>query len=396
MTLLPSLRRFRPGVLAAAFATYVVFLGIGVVDPVLPTIAESMGATHTMVELLFTSYILVMSLAMLASGAVATRIGDKRTMALGVAFVAVFAGLCGFAPNVEVLALLRGGWGLGNALFTTTALAIVVGLSRGDTGSAITLFEGALGLGIASGPLLGGFLGSLSWRYPFYAAATMAAVGLCITYFAVESPDGEERDQSVTDVLGALRDPAVVGNALVGLLYTFGFFVVLAYTPLTLSGLSAVGLGLTFFGWGALLAVGSVGVSHRLVSRYGAVTTIGATLVGFALVLAAMGVVGPRGRLALVVASGLLCGIANAVLTTLAIDVSPYSRSVSSASYNSLRWFGAAFAPVVSGYLGSTYGAETPFFLGAGAVALAVLGLLARGDTLRAAVAAPEDAATAD
>ncbi|WP_044958040.1 MFS transporter [Halarchaeum acidiphilum] len=395
MSPLSTLRRFRPGVLAAAFATYVVFLGIGVVDPVLPTIAEAMGASHTMVELLFTSYILVMALAMLVSGPIATRLGDKRTMTLGVAFVVVFAGLCGLAPSIDALALLRGGWGLGNALFTTTVLAIIVGLSRGDTASSITLFEGALGMGIASGPLIGGFLGSLSWRYPFFAAAALAAVGLCITVFTVESPETAESEQSVRDVLGALRHPAVIGNALVGLLYTFAFFVVLAYTPLTLD-LGAIGLGLVFFGWGAFLALGSVVVSSRLVSRYGAVTTMAGTLTAFVVILAAMGVAGPSARIALVVVSGLCCGISNAVLTTLAIEVSPFSRSISSASYNCLRWSGAAVAPVLSGYLGGQFGSATPFFLGAAVVALAVVGLLTSGDTLRTAVAAPEDAVGAD
>ncbi|MBP1953719.1 MFS family permease [Halarchaeum rubridurum] len=393
MSPLSTLRRFRPGVLAAAFATYVVFLGIGVVDPVLPTIAAAMGASHTMVELLFTSYILVMAIAMLFSGPIATRLGDKRTMTVGVGLVVVFAGLCGLAPSIDALALLRGGWGLGNALFTTTVLAIIVGLSRGDTASSITLFEGALGMGIASGPLIGGFLGSLSWRYPFFAASALAAVGLLITIFTVESPEGEEHDQSVRDVLGALRHPAVLGNALVGLLYTFGFFVVLAYTPLTLD-IGAIGLGLVFFGWGAMLALGSVAVSSRLVSRYGAVTTIGGTLAGFIVVLAAMGVAGPTARLALVVVSGLFCGISNAVLTTLAIEVSPFSRSISSASYNCLRWSGAAFAPIISGYLGGHYGTTVPFFLGALVVALAVGGLLVSGGTLRTAVSAPESAGT--
>ncbi|GAA0301137.1 MFS transporter [Halarchaeum salinum] len=395
MSPLSTLRRFRPGVLAAAFATYVVFLGIGVVDPVLPTIAAAMGASHTMVELLFTSYILVMAIAMLFAGPIATRLGSKRTMTVGVGLVVVFAGLCGLAPSIGALAFLRGGWGLGNALFTTTVLAIIVGLSRGDTASSITLFEGALGMGIASGPLIGGFLGSLSWRYPFFAAAALAAIGLLITIFTVESPEGEEHDQSVRDVLGALRHPAVLGNALVGMLYTFGFFVVLAYTPLTLT-LDAVGLGLVFFGWGAMLAVGSVVVSNRLVSRYGSVTTIAGTLVGFAVVLAAMGVAGPTARLALVVLSGLFCGISNAVLTTLAIEVSPFSRSISSASYNCLRWSGAAFAPILSGYLGGHYGTAVPFFLGAVLVVVAIAGLLVRGDTLRTAVAAPEDAVGAD
>lgn len=60
---------------------------------------------------------------------------------------------------------MRGGWGLGNALFVATARSIIVGAAPGDLGNAITLYEAALGLGISSGPLLGAVLGSMSWRY---------------------------------------------------------------------------------------------------------------------------------------------------------------------------------------------------------------------------------------
>ncbi|WP_420825984.1 MFS transporter [Halococcus salsus] len=78
MNPLSKFQQYPPAVLATALATFMAFLGIGVVDPVLPTIASSMGASHFMVELLFTSYLLVMAAAMFVSGALATRIGSKN------------------------------------------------------------------------------------------------------------------------------------------------------------------------------------------------------------------------------------------------------------------------------------------------------------------------------
>ncbi|PSN94873.1 hypothetical protein B9Q06_07575, partial [Candidatus Marsarchaeota G2 archaeon ECH_B_2] len=67
-------------VLATAFATFVAFMGIGVVDPLLPLIGREMGATPFQVEWLFTSYISVMAITMLISGYLATRLGSKRTL----------------------------------------------------------------------------------------------------------------------------------------------------------------------------------------------------------------------------------------------------------------------------------------------------------------------------
>ncbi|MFB6164875.1 MAG: MFS transporter [Haloarculaceae archaeon] len=382
------LRRFPPAVLATAFATFVAFLGIGVVDPVLPSIAETMGASHAMVELLFTSYILVMSVTMLVSGSLSTRLSAKTTMLLGLGLVAVFAGLCGLAPSVPALAVLRGGWGLGNALFTTTALAIIVGVSTEGTTAAVTLFEAALGLGIAAGPLVGGFLGAQSWRYPFFATSTLMVIGFAVTALAVSNPDRDEQRRTVRDVIGAFNHPAVLVNALVGLGYSFAFFVVLAYSPLALD-VSSMQLGVTFFGWGALVAICSVFVANRLVSRFGAVTTMVADLAGFALLLGVMSLTDGTTLLWLVVLTGAFCGVANATLTTLAMRVSPYSRSVSSAAYNSLRWAGAAFAPVIAGYVGGHYGATTPFLMGAVVVAAGVVALLASASVLRSSLSVP-------
>lgn len=168
-------------------------MGIGVVDPVLPLIERAMGAAPSQVEWLFTSYMTVMALAMLVSGVFGTRLGGKRTMLIGLGLVVVFATLSGLSPSILVLALFRGGWGLGNAFFTSTALSIIVGLSVRGVGPAITLYEAALGLGIASGPLLGGALEGISWRDPFFGTATLMAIGFVVTWKLVQEPPRKEQ-----------------------------------------------------------------------------------------------------------------------------------------------------------------------------------------------------------
>ncbi|WP_255359205.1 MFS transporter [Haladaptatus sp. R4] len=136
--------RFSPAVLATAFATFVAFLGIGVVDPVLPIIGDKMGASGAEVELLFTTYLIVMAVAMLVSGVLSARFGNKRVIIVGLAIVVVMATLAGLSNSITELAIVRGGWGFGNALFTSTALAVIVGLAEGGTEEAIMLYEAAL------------------------------------------------------------------------------------------------------------------------------------------------------------------------------------------------------------------------------------------------------------
>jgi len=77
---------------AVAFASVVAFMGIGLVDPILKPIADNLNASPSQVSLLFTSYMAVMGVAMLITGVVASRIGPKRTLLLGL--LVIIAGAC--------------------------------------------------------------------------------------------------------------------------------------------------------------------------------------------------------------------------------------------------------------------------------------------------------------
>lgn len=166
----PSILRQPRAVWAVAFACVIAFMGIGLVDPILKEIAAQLEASPSQVSLLFTSYMAVMGVSMLVTGVVSSRIGPKRTLLAGLALIIVSAALAGFSDSVGAVIGFRAGWGLGNALFVATALATIVSASAGPVGQAIILFEAALGLGIASGPLIGGLLGEVSWRGPSSAS----------------------------------------------------------------------------------------------------------------------------------------------------------------------------------------------------------------------------------
>ncbi|CAM5722849.1 MFS transporter OS=Streptomyces tendae OX=1932 GN=GUR47_22730 PE=4 SV=1 [Streptomyces tendae] len=152
---------------AVAFACVISFMGIGLVDPILPALAESLDATPSQVSLLFSSYLIVTAVAMLFVGWVSSRIGAKRTLVTGLAVIVVFAALAGATGSINGIVGFRAA-GLGNALFIATSLAVIVASASGGFSGAIILYETALGLGIAVGPLLGGELGGISWRGPFF------------------------------------------------------------------------------------------------------------------------------------------------------------------------------------------------------------------------------------
>lgn len=119
---------------ATALAAVFAFMGIGLVDPILPAIATNLEASPSQVSLLFTSYFLVTALAMLITGFVSSRIGGKKTLLIGLAVIVVFSSLSGLSGSVAELVGFRAGWGLGNALFVATALAVIVGVASGGCG----------------------------------------------------------------------------------------------------------------------------------------------------------------------------------------------------------------------------------------------------------------------
>src|ERR1700760_2384477 len=105
---------------AVAFACVISFMGIGLVDPILPALAHDLHATPSQVSLLFTSYLVVTAVAMLVVGWISSRIGAKLTLIAGLILIVIFAALAGTTDTVGGIVGFRAGWGLGNAMFIAT------------------------------------------------------------------------------------------------------------------------------------------------------------------------------------------------------------------------------------------------------------------------------------
>ncbi len=358
---------------AVAFACVIAFMGIGLVDPILKPIADELGASPSQVSLLFTSYMAVMGVAMLITGVVSSRIGAKRTLLLGLALIIVFSGLAGASNSIGAIVGFRAGWGLGNALFIATALSTIVVSSRGSVAQAVILFEAALGLGIAMGPLVGGQLGSIAWRAPFFGVAVLMTVALLATAFLLPSTPPASRRTSLGDPFRALRHPGLLTLALTALFYNMGFFTLLAFTPFPLD-MTAMQVGFVFFGWGILLAITSVWVAPVLQRRFGSVPTVLASLTLFGLDLAMMALL-TDSKAALVVGvvvAGAFLGVNNTVITEAVMGSAPVERPVASAAYSFVRFAGGAVAPYAAGKLGENVSMHAPFWMGSIAVFVGV------------------------
>jgi MFS family permease len=360
---------------AVAFACVVSFMGIGLVDPILKTLASQLKASPSQVELLFTSYLVVTAVAMLGTGWVSSRIGAKRTLLAGLVLIVLFAAAAGASGGIGGIVGFRAGWGLGNALFIATSLAVIVSSASGGFAGAIILYETALGVGIAAGPLVGGLLGEVSWRAPFFGVSVLMGISLVATLLFLPKTPVPARKEKISEPIKALRHRALATTSIVGLLYNWGFFTLLGYSPFLMGIDSPIRLGLVFCAWGVLVALFAVFGAPWLKARFGTARTLYGNFVLMAADLAAIGIWPDNHKVVItaVIVSGIFCGVNNTLVTTAVMSIAPVERPVASATYGFVRFIGGGLAPYVAGKLAEASGATVPFAIAAGAVVVAAI-----------------------
>ena len=369
-------------VFAVALACVVSFMGIGLVDPILPAISHQLHASPSEVTLLFTSYLVVTAVAMLITNWVSSRLGAKKTLIAGLILIVVFSALAGASPSINGIIGFRAGWGVGNALFIATSLAVIVASATGGFAGAIVLYETALGVGIAIGPLLGGTLGEISWRGPFFGVSVLMAIALIATVVLVEPTPKPVHKTSLSAPLRALRHRGLLTMSLTALCYNWGFFTVLGYAPFPMN-LSPIKLGLVFTGWGTFVALFAVFGAPRLQASFGIAKTMYANLAAFAVVVLVIAIWTTDRAVLIpaVIVSGIFIGINNTVTTQAVMTVSPVEKPVASAAYSFVRFIGGGLAPYAAGRLVIAVNIHFPFYLGAGAIVLGMV-ILATGHHL--------------
>jgi MFS transporter, ACDE family, multidrug resistance protein len=375
---------------AVAFACVISFMGIGLVDPILPALRDKLHASPSQVELLFTSYLVVTAVAMLVTGWVSTRIGAKRTLVAGLILIVIFSALAGSSSGISEIVGFRAGWGLGNALFIATSLAVIVASASGGFAGAIILYETALGVGIALGPLVGGELGAISWRGPFFGVTVLMAIALIATLVLVEKTPKPAHRTSILDPLRALRHRGLLTMGLTALCYNWAFFTVLGYAPFPMN-LNTHQLGYVFTCWGVLVAIFAIFAAPRLQRRLGVARTLYLNLTLFAIdvLVIALYTTNRTVLITAVIVSGAFIGLNNTVTTQAVMTVAPVERPVASAAYGFIRFIGAGLAPYVAGRLAAAYNVHLPFYIGAGVVVVGII-ILSTGHRLLSAAEHPE------
>jgi EmrB/QacA subfamily drug resistance transporter len=197
----------------AVLGSSVAMLTATVVNVALPRLAIDLDASSAGQKWVVNGYTLTLASLILIGGALGDRFGRVRLYRIGVAWFALASLACAVAWNVESLIVFRMLQGIGGALLTPGSLAIIQAtLRESDRGRGVGAWSGIGGIAGAIGPLLGGLLVDISWRWVFLVNLPVAAAALVLSFWVPETSDPSASDSRL-DLGGALLTAVVLGAA---------------------------------------------------------------------------------------------------------------------------------------------------------------------------------------
>lgn len=198
--------------------TAVAMLTATVVNVALPSIASELGASSAEQQWVVNAYLLVIASLILIGGSLGDRYGRVRVYRIGVIWFAAASLVAAVAPTIEVLIGARLLMGIGGAMLTPGSLAIIEAtLVKRDRGKGVGLWSGLTGIAAAVGPLVGGALIELSWRWVFLINLPVALAVILLTPRVPESRD-ESALEARLDVKGAALTAVALGGITFGLI----------------------------------------------------------------------------------------------------------------------------------------------------------------------------------
>ncbi|MEQ7155034.1 MFS transporter [Brevundimonas aurifodinae] len=205
-----SASRKRAILAATVLGSSLTFIDGSALGVALPAIQRDLGAGPAAAQWISNAYLLTLGALVLTGGAAGDRFGRKRVFLIGVILFALASVACGLTPTAELLIVGRAIQGVGAALLTPGALALIgASFPPEERGRAFGTWAGAGALFGMAGPLVGGWLSdNADWRAIFWINVPLAALTVAVAARVPESRDPEARG---LDVPGAVL--AVAGLA---------------------------------------------------------------------------------------------------------------------------------------------------------------------------------------
>jgi DHA1 family multidrug resistance protein-like MFS transporter len=269
------LLRNRGALLLLMFNIFLVFTGIGLVVPIMPTYMTELHISGSTVGMLVAAFSLTQLLFSPLAGRLSDSLGRKKIIVSGMVIFALSEGLFGAVSSTYLLFVARFLGGIGAALIMPAVMAYTADVtSNEDRAKGMGYITAAITTGFIIGPGIGGILAEYGIRVPFYASAVAGGLAAIVTALILpESLPAEKRKasnkvekQSLSiQLLHSYREPYFISLVIVfvssfGLANyetVFGLFVdhKFGFTPkdiayiITFGSISGAVVQATIFGW---------------------------------------------------------------------------------------------------------------------------------------------------
>jgi DHA1 family multidrug resistance protein-like MFS transporter len=400
-----------PAVRTVVLIVFVVMLGFGIVAPILPLYARSFGVGYDAASLLISAFAFTRLVADPVVGPLVDRHGERLCSMAGVLIVGASSLLAGLAPSFPLVVVFRGAGGAGSALLFAALYSYLLKVVPSERmGRTMSVFYGALNVGIiAGGPLGGVVAGRFGLASPLFVYAALCLLSGLLYLRFMPGPGGPrtaagadppaERSTLASgrvwlEGVALLRQRAFLTVVLLNMAFFWmvagGYDTLVPLFARERLGMSAVEVGGVF----AIAVTGEFLVLYpagSLADRVGRKAVLLVSLTGLATMTAAVGWAGsPLALAVLVGVLGLTSGSTAAGPAAMLSDVVPEQGSGTAVGV--FRFFGDlgfVLGPIVAGVAAGALGFRVAFAVLAVPVALALLLVAATPETLRRGAGRP-------
>lgn len=194
-------------------AVFVTTLDGTIVNVALPSLSLELGATTRQLQWIVDAYLLVFTGLLLAAGGLGDRFGRRRLLMIGLAIFGVTSVYAGIVDGPGALIGARALMGIGAAAIFPATLAIITDVftDPGERAKAIGAWSAVSGIGVAAGPITGGWLlENYWWGSIFFVNVPVVIVALIGAWRFV--PESRDRDTPRIDRVGLALSIAAIGT----------------------------------------------------------------------------------------------------------------------------------------------------------------------------------------
>lgn len=182
---------------------FMVFLGISLVIPVVPTIMNELHLSGSMAGYLVAAFAFLQLLVSPISGKWVDRFGRKKMILIGLVIFSFSEFLFGIGKDVNVLFISRMLGGISAAFIMPAVTAYIADITPLDyRPKALGYMSAAISTGFIIGPGAGGFLANFGTRVPFFYAAGFALVAFVMSVIFLREPERHQDDEQGVQMAG--------------------------------------------------------------------------------------------------------------------------------------------------------------------------------------------------